>query len=752
MDKTKVTILDMQPIDPPVGGGRLRLLGLYSGFQNNIEATYVGSYDWRGPEFRCHKLSDCLTEIDVPLSEEHFKAHDELSSRIGKGCIDTAFPLQGHLSTDFIERAQEEAKKSEVVVFSHQWIFPFVASVLDADRQLIVYDAQNCEGLLRVKLLEDGTELTDEVCRGAVRCEYELCHAADLILACSQEDKDSFIHIYGVDPDKIIIVPNGVFTSRVLPCEESRKKKLRAKLGLTKPTVCFIGSGYYPNEEAGRLIVEVADALPQYQFIIIGGVGNNLRDISREEHPNVMITGFVEEEEKLEYLAVSDIAVNPMLSGSGTNIKMFDFMAAGLPIITTDIGARGIANTNGRVYQLCEKTADNLGQNICDLMQDAGQQECLRKYARLEAEERYSWEKVSWSLGGTLTHAYIQKTSARERILMVSTYPPEKCGIGAYAQQQVKYLRQLGAKVDVMAIKGNGKYRMELNTPEKILELKNFKKKYDRIIIQYHASFYYKTDGDVSDSIKTHKAFTNVFQDNPNIEVVCHEIKYPVDRNNTGLSRKKDIAENKVKREKWLATSSVVFHSQIEKDTFCQKLDIQTDEKKIKIVPPNFYYVKNRDISKSQARAELGIPLEKQIFLCIGFIQPHKAFDKVAEAFTKLHKNMDKQLYMVGSLRLVYSETKEYLQLLEQYTDKNETIFLKSQFVSDEIFDTWLIACDVVVVPYEEIWTSGVLGRAKLFQKRCIVRDVGGLKEQLCEGDIIFNEYKELVGIIDSWI
>ena len=34
--------------------------------------------------------------------------------------------------------------------------------------------------------------------------------------------------------------------------------------------------------------------------------------------------------------------INPMISGSGTNIKMFDFMAAGLPIITTDIGARGI--------------------------------------------------------------------------------------------------------------------------------------------------------------------------------------------------------------------------------------------------------------------------------------------------------------------------------------------------------------------------------------------------------------------------
>ena len=39
MKKLNVTILDMQPIDPPVGGGRLRLMGLYSGLDRNIEAT-----------------------------------------------------------------------------------------------------------------------------------------------------------------------------------------------------------------------------------------------------------------------------------------------------------------------------------------------------------------------------------------------------------------------------------------------------------------------------------------------------------------------------------------------------------------------------------------------------------------------------------------------------------------------------------------------------------------------------------------
>ena len=41
------------------------------------------------------------------------------------------------------------------------------------------------------------------------------------------------------------------------------------------------------------------------------------------------------------------MAINPMFGGSGTNIKMFDFMAAGLPTISTEIGARGIESPGG---------------------------------------------------------------------------------------------------------------------------------------------------------------------------------------------------------------------------------------------------------------------------------------------------------------------------------------------------------------------------------------------------------------------
>lgn len=419
MERLKATIIDMQPIDPPVGGGRLRLLGLYSALGAELEAVYVGSYDWRGEKYRDHWISNSLREIDVPLSEEHFSAHDELKRKMGKGCIDTSFPMLGHLSTEMIERAQKEAAEADIVVFSHPWLFPLVAPVLDCRTQLLVYDSQNCEGLLRCHLLDDGTELARQVCREAVRTECEMCHAAHMVLACSQEDKDAFVRLYGIDADKVVITPNGVFTDQIRPCAEEKKRALREKLGLNRFAACFIGSNYGPNVEAGWLVLEAAKRLPQVQFVLIGGVGNSFQELSHDEYPNVIVTGFVEEEEKIDYLSACDIAINPMISGSGTNIKMFDFMAAGLPIITTPTGARGIPNTNGEVYILCEENSNSLAECILDLMENHGCRGELSVKGRAEAEQRYSWEAISYELGFRLKQWYYEKVEKKRPFFSV---------------------------------------------------------------------------------------------------------------------------------------------------------------------------------------------------------------------------------------------------------------------------------------------------------------------------------------------
>lgn len=397
----RVTVLDMQPIDPPTGGGRLRLLGLYHGLGPNIRARYVGTYDWPGPGFRCQNLTDGLEEALVPLSPAHFAAADRRAAELGgRSVIDLTFHRLAALSDAYVATAREAAASADVVVFSHPWIHPLVQDVLERERQLVVYDAHNMEGLLRTALLDDGGP-GSEVVREVVVVEASLCRAADLILACSHEDRDAFGRIYEIPADRIRLAPNGAFTEAIRPPTAEERARLRKEYGVSdRPVAIFLGTRYGPNIDAVRFIGEtLAPALPGIEFVVIGGAGEAV-----PERAPVRATGAVSEIEKRAWLQLADLAINPMFGGSGTNIKMLEFMSAGLPVVTTPIGARGI-ETAGAAFVVADRAA--FAARLSAVAGDAALRRQLAGTARTEAESRYSWERISRQVGRILTrHAH----------------------------------------------------------------------------------------------------------------------------------------------------------------------------------------------------------------------------------------------------------------------------------------------------------------------------------------------------------
>jgi hypothetical protein len=104
----------------------------------------------------------------------------------------------------------------------------------------------------------------------------------------------------------------------------------------------------------------------------------------------------------------------------------------------------------------------------------------------------------------------------------------------------------------------------------------------------------------------------------------------------------------------------------------------------------------------------------------------------------------DARLFVVGSLRVTDEENFDYLEKLFDLAKPNRDIHVIQSYVSNEDFDTWISASDWVVVPYSEIWSSAVLGRAKLLQRPAIVSNVGGLPGQASPSDILFATDNEL--------
>ncbi|WP_342239028.1 glycosyltransferase [Inquilinus sp. OTU3971] len=400
----RIAILDMQPIDPPVGGGRLRLLGLYHGLGAEHAATYVGSYDWPGPGFRDQMLSPTLREIMVPLSEAHFaEAKRQRRAAGGKTVIDSTFHTTAQLSPDYVAAARRAAAEADAVVFSHPWVYPLARDVLDPSRQLIVYDAHNVEGLLRTELLDDQGAGT-QIARGVVDVEVRLCRAADLILACSHEDRLLFSRLYDIPPGKIRVAANGAFTRQIPRPTTAERREIRDRLGLgDRPVAFFLGSLYAPNLEAAQFIAStLAPQVPEVLFVIGGGAGDEVRKAGLEA-ANLVVTGGLSEDAKRDWLSVTDIAVNPMFSGSGTNIKMLEFMAWGLPIVTTRVGARGIETAN-TAFLVAD--ADGFATAVSRLAANAPAREELSDAARTEADRSYSWERISANVGRLLQHRH----------------------------------------------------------------------------------------------------------------------------------------------------------------------------------------------------------------------------------------------------------------------------------------------------------------------------------------------------------
>lgn len=448
----KVAVLDMQPITPAVGGGRLRLLGLYHELGSNIDVRYVGTYDWPGESYRRHKITPTLEEINVPLSAAHHEAAAAAARDAGgKTVIDMLFHRQAHLSDDYLEEAFRAVEWADVVVFSHPWVAPLVADSRLVGK-VVVYDSQNVERNLRAQLLDVNNPFERSVLDEVERAERVAGDRADLILACSEDDAKEFSCYYRWNRADIAVVPNGVFASTLKPASQDEKSVARQRLGVAAEEIVafFIGSDYAPNVEAAEIIARVvAPACRDVTFVVAGGV---CEKIGLSCNGNLRAIGFVDDEHRRLWLHAADFALNPMCSGSGTNIKMFDFMAAGLPVVTTATGARGIASASIPGLHIVD--VEQMASFIHSLIED---QSCLRAGGaanRALVEDRFSWEQISPALGQRLKSAWTRKEGMRllsdgagghrvERLAHLTTMGL-KCGIGEYTRKIVDIFEAAG--------------------------------------------------------------------------------------------------------------------------------------------------------------------------------------------------------------------------------------------------------------------------------------------------------------------
>jgi glycosyltransferase involved in cell wall biosynthesis len=141
----------------------------------------------------------------------------------------------------------------------------------------------------------------------------------------------------------IQVIPNGVdasfYTARNI-ADACRKNSL----GGSKQTILFVGyMDYHANIDAVTWFSrvawpEIARTHPAMQFMIVGR--DPAPEVRALASDRIHVTGTVDDVRPFYASAVA--AVVPLRSGSGTRLKILEAMAAGVPVVSTKLGAEGI--------------------------------------------------------------------------------------------------------------------------------------------------------------------------------------------------------------------------------------------------------------------------------------------------------------------------------------------------------------------------------------------------------------------------
>ena len=168
--------------------------------------------------------------------------------------------------------------------------------------------------------------------------------------------------------------------------------------------VVFVGSmDYHANVDAAvsftrEVWPRLSEQRPGLTFTIVGREpAPEVRNLAQV--PGVEVTGTVDDVRPYYQEALCSII--PLRVGGGSRLKILEAMAAGVPVVSTALGAEGLDVSDGENIILAE-TGDDFREAIINLGEDEGRREQLRAAGRALVYERYDWS----GLGAALFEKY----------------------------------------------------------------------------------------------------------------------------------------------------------------------------------------------------------------------------------------------------------------------------------------------------------------------------------------------------------
>lgn len=272
-----------------------------------------------------------------------------------------------------------KSKRYDAIILENLSTLNAISIIRKYDENVkIIYDAHNVDSNLAAHDV-DKTRIR--------KIESSLHETVNGLFVCSDTDQLEFEKM-NKQPLNVRVIPNGVEVGAV-------QQAVNDETGKRRILFCgFLDS--VPNSEGllwfyKNIWNQLQHAVPDIELIVVGSGQLPAEARVMRSDPSIIFSGAVENVKP--WYEKAELAIVPLLSGSGTRLKILEAMSLGLPVVSTSKGAEGIDYTDGENIIIADD-ADCFKNSIVDLLTHLKKKAHIKSEARKLVQERYEWNKI----------------------------------------------------------------------------------------------------------------------------------------------------------------------------------------------------------------------------------------------------------------------------------------------------------------------------------------------------------------------
>jgi glycosyltransferase involved in cell wall biosynthesis len=388
----RVAIVDEELPYPPTSGKRIRTLNLALRLAKRHELTYLCHRNANAEEARRAAAFFADNGIETVVVDRAIpaKSGPGFYARLAANLFSPLpYSVATHTSRELRMALQHHAATRPVDLWHCEWTPYSEALRAVAGRRVVV--AHNVESVIWQRYYETESGAlrrwyVGKQWRKFERFERRALAEADCTIAVSDVDAERFRRDFAVP--RVDVVENGVDSEYFRPTGARR----------TAGRLLFLGSlDWRPNlDGVGRLLEDIFPAVraaePDASLDLVGRNPPAWLRRRVAECPGVALHGDVPDVRP--YLASCALMVVPLRIGGGSRLKILEALAAGVPVVSTKIGAEGLCLEAGRDLTITRDTEDLASALIAGLRSP----ERLAQQATSGRERvlaRYDWDTIA---------------------------------------------------------------------------------------------------------------------------------------------------------------------------------------------------------------------------------------------------------------------------------------------------------------------------------------------------------------------